>query len=233
MICPGCGSELASAGRAVEAPRVAYRERKCGACGKRWPTVERCLKPAVKIGLSNGLNHGLNHGLKIKPSAVKIDGGTERGGLDPVSSVLSSPDPEVVLAPEVTTALEASGAGAGARDPSKRGRGDAVEYPEDFERLWKETGRHGNKDPAFKVWVRIKTEATLTVLIERWLEWGQTQKWLDGFIPNLSTWLNARGWQDEPPEHEFRSKGAGAAPRGAARNVEHVGDWLDKRGGTI
>lgn len=136
----------------------------------------------------------------------------------------------MISSPEDASFLEASDAGAPPRDPPKRGRGDAAAYPEDFEQLWRETGRHGNKHPAFTEWALIKTTVTLTTLIERWREWEQTDQWRAGYVPHLRKWLHVRGWQDAPPEHEFRNRTTTQA-RGAARNVDHGLEWLTKRGG--
>jgi hypothetical protein len=136
---------------------------------------------------------------------------------DPFGSSISNPDPDP--AEDQVTTPDAR---------AKRGRGTAVVYPAEFEELWAKTGRQGNKHPAFRVWDKIKPLVTLNTLIERWAEWEQTDRWREGFIPHLRTWLNVRGWQDEPPAHEFnRSRGA----RGAALNMQHGENWLAKRGG--
>ena len=53
------------------------------------------------------------------------------------------------------------------------------------------------------MWVRLKvTEAmtdTIIAAVEAQKSWPKWTKQNGAFIPNPATWLNAGGWDDEPP----------------------------------
>ena len=212
MNCPGCGSTDTSIGRPVVFPQRDCRERRCK-CGCRWSTTERIDAGTVrrvetpKMARVESIKTDPVETLKTRSVSVL---GEKEGVSDP--SPMSPP------------ILEASGSGS----PARKGRPDAEEYPEDFERLWKETGRHGNKHPAFKLWLAIKNTVDLNTLIDRWREWEKTSQWQAGYVPHLRKWLYSRGWQDSPPEHEFRGR---LVAGGKTSNNENVAlDFMRKRG---
>jgi hypothetical protein len=108
---------------------------------------------------------------------------------------LSDPDPSLDLFQRVDIPAETA----------KKGRGDAAEYPSEFEALWGACrGKKGNKHPAFKAWKKNKPPLTLT--IERWLLWMSTAGWHDGYSQHLSTWLNERGWENVPDPVQFKRR---------------------------
>ena len=80
-------------------------------------------------------------------------------------------------------------------DDAKPGAGPP-KYPPVFIAIWLATGKRGSKYPAFKAWSKAKP--TLDEVTRGWKRWQVTDQWRKGFIPHLSTWLNARGWEDEP-----------------------------------
>jgi hypothetical protein len=88
----------------------------------------------------------------------------------------------------------------------------APEYPERFEAIWDGTGKSGNKFPAFIAWKKVG-QPEPDLVIARWKAWKETPKWRAGFVPHLSTWLNARGFEDEPPSPQTTKT------NGEARNV--------------
>jgi hypothetical protein len=71
-------------------------------------------------------------------------------------------------------------------------------YAAEFEKLWTGVGRGpGNKFPAYEAW-KNRGKPTADVVIASWFEWRKTLKWREGFVPHVATWLNARGWEDDP-----------------------------------
>lgn len=93
---------------------------------------------------------------------------------------------------------------------ARRGR-PGEDYPADFEAIW--TGckpRKGNKSPAFKAWVKFKPDPIFTV--ERYQLRMRTDSWQRGFMQNLSTWLNDKGWETEPDPSEFATRKAEVRP---------------------
>ena len=77
----------------------------------------------------------------------------------------------------------------------------APDYPAEFERIWAETGRSGNKFPAFETWLSVGSPSADAV-IEGWRHAELHDKRWPGFIPHLSTWLNVRGWEDRPSDRK-------------------------------
>lgn len=73
------------------------------------------------------------------------------------------------------------------------------DYSDDFLRFWKLYPVKTGKGDAWKSWRKQKP---LIEKVMQALEWQTaSQKWREGFIPNPSTYLNQRRWEDEPP-HE-------------------------------
>lgn len=82
------------------------------------------------------------------------------------------------------------------------GRGDAREYPAEFEAVWAGcVGRRGNKWPACRAWLKFKLPAS--VICPVYLQWNETDQWQRGFVPHLATWLNDRGWESAPSPQEL------------------------------
>jgi hypothetical protein len=132
--------------------------------------------------------------ISSRPSVIHVKGETfnanNLSGSDPVSGFsLSLPLGEDPERPRV-------------------GRGDSKAYPEAFEEIWVGcVKRRGNKEAAFKAWLKVKPHPRLT--IERYLLRTETRQWKKGFVPHLSRWLNERGWETEPDPSEFGSVGNG------------------------
>jgi len=72
-----------------------------------------------------------------------------------------------------------------------------------FEKFWNIYPKKRGKDPANKAWDKLKGDADLYYEIcDAVMAWRETEDWLknDGqFIPNASTFLNQKRWQDEIP----------------------------------
>jgi len=136
----------------------------------------------------------------------------ERSGDDPPSPVQSSPD-KTSQDPERTVPVD------GNAPATKRKRvKPAPDYTPEFERLWAETGRSGNKLPAFEAWLGNGSPSVDDV-IAGWRHAERHDRRWQGpnpHIPHLSTWLNDRGWEDRPMD------GARASPSQRGESVEEI-----------
>ncbi len=112
-----------------------------------------------------------------------------------------------------------------------RGRPDKQEYPKEFLDLWQATGKYGNKMPAFKTWQRIKTSVDLNTLVTAWGKWMKTDQWSRGYVPFLATWLNRRGWEDEPPAWAYQAPAmkAGMVPQATQQRIAVGQAWLERK----
>ena len=70
-----------------------------------------------------------------------------------------------------------------------------------FEIFWKHYPKKKNKGQAEKTWLKIKpTEKLLEIIITAIDKARTSEDWIKDngqFIPHPSTWLNAKGWEDE------------------------------------
>jgi hypothetical protein len=74
-------------------------------------------------------------------------------------------------------------------------------YNLDFNKFWESYPKKTGKGYAYQCWKKIKTpKPTLEILIESIKLHTESNQWKDQsgkFIPNPSTWLNQRRWEDE------------------------------------
>lgn len=90
-------------------------------------------------------------------------------------------------------------------------RGAALKYPLEFDAVLGEcSGWRGHKGAAFRAWVK-NGQPLAGRVGPVYAAWCRTDQWQRGFVPHLSTWLNARGWEKEPNAEEL------AGPRPAER----------------
>ena len=86
------------------------------------------------------------------------------------------------------------------KPPKGAGNGNGA-YPEDFESFWQLYPRRVNKGDALKAWNKIKPKPSPEELSTS-LEWQKrSDQWIkEGgqYIPHPASWLNARGWENEP-----------------------------------
>ena len=76
------------------------------------------------------------------------------------------------------------------------------EYSDDFLEFWKEYPKKVGKGDAFKKWKKAKLTNTDKTDIMNALNWQKkSDRWRDSngrFIPNPSTYISQRRWEDEP-----------------------------------
>lgn len=168
MNCPACGTEGSSEVlKSFAFGRSVMRKRECE-CGATWKTKETAVKGT----------------LVAKPRRPDLANEVSISSLSSVSDPDQTPD-----------SSEQIRAGAREAKNTRIGRGDAKEYPAEFERLWQGcTGKRGNKLPAFKAWVKHKPDTTLTVAAYHRMV-ASLEPWRT--VKDLSRWLNVKGWEDE------------------------------------
>ena len=72
------------------------------------------------------------------------------------------------------------------------------EYSSLFIKFWNEYPRKVGKSEAFKSWRKAKPDTGLLASMLQALEIQKnTSQWKEGIIPNPSTWLNQKRWEDE------------------------------------
>lgn len=114
---------------------------------------------------------------------------------------------------------------------------------ESFSKFWKAYPNRKNKGKAEKAWQKLKPNEQLIVTILQAIERAKTSvDWLKDsgqYIPHPSTWLNAKGWEDEykqgPPSNPHKPpdrpvppefKGHGGERRGIPTSVKEEMDKL-------
>jgi hypothetical protein len=113
-----------------------------------------------------------------------------------------SPGGSVEASNEVAATLEDKPSKSGPRSPFKSRRQEQL-----FDEFWERYPKKRSKGQAEKTWVKIKPDEQLFEAIMAGLERAKTSvEWQkDGgqYIPYPSSWLNAKGWEDEykPVQH--------------------------------
>lgn len=200
MTCPGCGLLEARVVRTIAAPAVDRRQRKCR-CGVFWNTSERIDKGSVR-GLTDvkGEIGNAQPGHAIK-RAGKTLGERDIPGLDPSSGLNTDFNPKASMPSEARARV------------GRKGRPSTNEYTPEFERLWGSLSvKRGNKLPAFQALVKVKPGISHELIFTRYEQWAATPQWQDGFAPYVATWLNQRGWENQPGPADFKRRGNGITP---------------------
>lgn len=78
---------------------------------------------------------------------------------------------------------------------------DKNPYSPLFEKFWKAYPNKTGKGDAFKKWQKLKCDKIVDEIIQSLENHKRSFKWKKeggAFIPNPSTWINQRRWEDEP-----------------------------------
>lgn len=89
----------------------------------------------------------------------------------------------------------------GDEQPAKQIIKETIDHGMTFDKFWSAYPKRVGKEPARKAWMKIKPNATTLTAILKAIEVHKTTDgWLKDkgqFIPNPSTWLNQKRWEDE------------------------------------
>lgn len=91
-------------------------------------------------------------------------------------------------------------------------RASSNPYSDLFEEFWSIYPAKVGKGAAWKAWQKAGPH-DFEVLADSIARWKATDRWKRGYIPNPSTWINQRRWEDEP---ESLSVAEGARGRRSA-----------------
>ncbi len=184
VTCRDCGLRMEVTKTMSSAARTT-RINQCP-CGSRFETEERVTR---RLPVATG-----------RPPVVT-------GNPTSLDLISSLSDPISLSDSALTSKPPESDAGA----RKSKGRPNLKGYTEAFEAFWQgcnDAGRgKGNKWPAFKAFDRLKLDPIKT--FETWNLWMTTPQWSGGHNPDVSSWLNARGFEGRPTAANLRP-GAGA-----------------------
>jgi len=130
-----------------------------------------------------------------------------------------------VEAEEVTATSEDKPSKSGPRSPFKSKRQEQL-----FDEFWQRYPKKRSKGQAEKTWTKLNPDEQLFQAIMQGLEQAKKstdwQKEGGKYIPYPSTWLNAKGWEDEyTPAEEAKRIGTyrqGSIKHGAAKSLEEA-----------
>lgn len=199
MICPGCKRRDTRVSRTIDGAAKVSRERACP-CGTIWTTTELIDAGSLLLAATNNISGAIPPLAASKqPSNAPNSVGGVGGGLSPIR-----PESDPIRSLSVS-------------DPSldhsqgvDRARAKQA-YSPDFERFWSLYPKKKSKGAAWKAWRKLRPPIDAVLNALSWqrisAEWRK-----DGgeFIPHPASYLNATGWEDEPPG----PNGAIARPQG-------------------
>lgn len=173
--------------RPLKGGRWIRRRRSCASCGLRWKTYEK-VAPDPEFSFHHTTGSGVTTPLidsDHTPNCVvptqPVAKSAIYSGSDPISS---GSDPSGSLSSPI---------GSQGVDPA---RVKPIDYPENFEILWEQTGRRGGKYLAFKAWKKLG-KPSWTEVQAPWRAYLLSERPRAGFVKDLSSWLNGRGHEQD------------------------------------
>lgn len=150
---------------------------------------ERCLKNAENI--KKRWNKNTNEYDRIQTNTNYTD-------IDIVKEIDKDKDKDIGIDIEKDTDIDKEKDSVSSSFSSKT----VCEYSDDFLDFWKEYPKKVGKGDAFKKWKKAKLTNTDKNDITNALNWQKkSDRWRDSngrFIPNPSTYISQRRWEDEP-----------------------------------
>jgi len=207
--------------RTIMGPKSDIRQRRCR-CGVCWQTVETVVKGSVmtQVKMAGEIQPTAQVKLGEKVPAAQPEFHATKGGrgVSP-SSVSGLP----------TSSDQESQSSLLGIPRARRGRPTTKGYTADFLKFWEAiTPRCGNKEPAFKAWVKFVGEIRdVNFTIERYLLRASTSQWQRGYAQNVSTWLNEKGWETEPDPSEFDN----GVPEKIQQSRDSARNWAHRSAG--
>jgi hypothetical protein len=130
-----------------------------------------------------------------------------------------------VEAEKVTATLEDKPSKSGPRSPFKSRRQEQL-----FDEFWAEYPKKRSKGQAEKTWVKLKPDEQLFEAIMTGLKRAKTSvDWAKNggqYIPYPSTWLNAKGWEDDYRPLEVINGGRSQKHRGYPQGEDDYSDLI-------
>ena len=180
MNCPECGIERTECVKTATMGSVTLRWRRC-LCGVEFRTKETFVPKSVRLPAVTG-NRGQPPTTAGNPPQL---GGGVGGGLS--SGQVSGPDPIPLSVPS-----QQSGARARVKEPPK--------YTPEFLAFWAAYPKKKHKGTAWAAWIKNAPPAPDVMRALAWQrETFDWRKESGQFVPLPASYLNARGWEDEPP----------------------------------
>ncbi len=97
------------------------------------------------------------------------------------------------------------------------------EYPASFLEVWVGTGKHGVKFKAMKAW-RAHGKPPWNRIRPAWEAYMASDRPSAGYVQDLSTWLNGKGWTQEWQPAAARRQGKSAG------NIDTLTAWAHRKG---
>ena len=97
----------------------------------------------------------------------------------------------------------------------------ALAHKETFETFWQAYPNKVGKGYAHTCFIRAIQITTIDILLDAISRQRSWPRWLDGYIPNPSTWLNQQRWLDEAP------RGRRPKTDRIERNIAAVKEWAN------
>lgn len=174
---------------------------------KRMTDDEADRERRAEIGREHG-HKGAEHGSKGGIHGIK--GGrpstSETPGQNPGSQTTENPGSKPPQEPPQNPPPSSSSSSSSSNNtpnPRKRGRSTVHGFPPGFDPLWVEYPKKAAKDAAAKAFARLAPDdALLARMLAAVRQQKRSEQWTkDGgaFVPNFSTWINGRRWEDELP----------------------------------
>lgn len=219
MRCPACGSPATKqqVHKTVDVVDENKRWRRCE-CGARWTTAEKMIRGTLQV---------ICDPLIAKHQVTGDPQVTERQVISDPSVTLRGRgvNPDLGLFLIGSGSLEASGSEV----VRKIGNGNAdAAYPAEFEAIWAHTGRRGLKARAFTAWKK-HGKPTMVQVEPKWAAYMLSDRPSRGYVFDLSTWLNGRGWLQEWQPYANAIPGAAGSATDPSRKpfAGYCNDHLD------
>ena len=165
------------------------------------PLTERLRERLGEPGTGSGSGTGTGDIDTCAPDGARACTAPSPGGSVEAEKVTATPDGDKLLEE------------SGPRSPFKSKRQEQL-----FDEFWAQYPKKRSKGQAEKTWVKLKPDEQLFEAIMTGLKRAKTSvEWLkDGgqYIPYPSTWLNAKGWEDEYPQQGGGTSGRDHVNRG-------------------
>lgn len=177
--CPECGSRM-HIKATNHGGEITFRIAECD-CGERWELEERRVR-------------------RLKPAGSRVQPCTAVQSHAPPPAAANPPAPAGGFGGDlsgVPTLIQDSGPSSQATPDQTRARSNRdAEYPTAFLAVWAGTGKRGSKFNAHKAW-KAQGSPSWGDVEPVWRAYMLSQRPADGYVKDLSSWLNGRCHKQE------------------------------------